>query len=255
MVLHVSVLSIRIMSCVGIVLLDVMLDVMTTSGVIMLVMSLWRWWSLSNGLISSVLLHFHLETDLVFGSHIFVTLLGIRRQCPPAFTKNTSHFNKLDSREFLHDLWTHLVGKEHIRSTSTLGCSRVLRSTLVALTGTVILNHNSTSIMSWRRNVRGNLCIVTAFVLSCPGIPSSFLFRSKILVHVTSVLGKLSKGHTWIFALELFSHGVLVQKISRHVTLRCIGILFRLAFTSFCTWRSNNCITLRIVAGRRYVRS
>mmetsp|Transcript_11885 Transcript_11885/g.16637 ORF Transcript_11885/g.16637 Transcript_11885/m.16637 type:complete len:235 (-) Transcript_11885:339-1043(-) len=234
MVLHMSMLGIWIMGCVRVMVRNVLVHLMGGGGFIMRVMSLWRW-CLSNSLIGGVLLHFHLETDLVFGSHAFITLLGIRCQSPPTLSKDTSHFNKLDSRELLHNLRTHLVCEEHIRSTGTLGCSGIFRSTLITFAGTMILNHDSTCIMSWRRYIRSNFCVVTTFILSCPGIPGSFLLRSKVLVHVTGVLGKLSKGHAWILALELFSHGVLVQKIGRHIALGGIGILFRLALASFST--------------------
>mmetsp|Transcript_14998 Transcript_14998/g.19709 ORF Transcript_14998/g.19709 Transcript_14998/m.19709 type:complete len:251 (+) Transcript_14998:260-1012(+) len=247
-------LSIWIMGCIGIVVLNVLVHLMGAGSLIMWVMSLWRW-RLSDSLIGGVLLHFHLETHLVFGSHTFITLLGIRCQSPPTFSKDTSHFNKLNSREFLHNLRTHLVGEEYIRSTSTLGCSGIFWSTLITFTRTMILNHDSASIMSRRRHIRGNFCVVATFVLSCPGIPGSFLLGSKILVHVTGILGKLSKGHAWILALELFTHGVLVQKIGRHVALRGIRILFRFALASFSTWRSNNRITLGIITGGWYVRS
>mmetsp|Transcript_12853 Transcript_12853/g.26637 ORF Transcript_12853/g.26637 Transcript_12853/m.26637 type:complete len:215 (-) Transcript_12853:484-1128(-) len=158
-----------------------------------------------------ILLHFHLEPQLIVSSHVFILLFSFRSQGTPPFTKNSSHLDKLDTRIITHDNRPHLVGEEHIGTRCTLWCRGVFRTSFVAFSWTMILYHVAPCIMTWRGDIGSNFSIKSSLVLCCPSIPTRFFLWGEVLVHVGCVLGKLSESHSWILTLELISHGVLVQ--------------------------------------------
>mmetsp|Transcript_117854 Transcript_117854/g.330025 ORF Transcript_117854/g.330025 Transcript_117854/m.330025 type:complete len:326 (-) Transcript_117854:78-1055(-) len=207
-------------------------------------------------LIGSVLLHFQLKADLVFGGHVFKTLLLLRSECTPAFTKDLSELHKLDAGILLEDLGTHFIGEENVSSTCPLGSRRVLGASLVSLTGAMIFNQHTTRIMSRRRHVVGDLLVIATLVLGGTGFPSCLFLRSQVLVHVRRVLRQLTKGHARILPFELLPHGILVKQIGAHVSLRCVHILFGLTLSArLGVDGRNNGVTLGIVSRRWNVRS
>mmetsp|Transcript_26763 Transcript_26763/g.77122 ORF Transcript_26763/g.77122 Transcript_26763/m.77122 type:complete len:277 (-) Transcript_26763:351-1181(-) len=216
---------------------------------------LMRLWCCSS-LARSVLLHLHLKADLVFCRHVFISLLLLGSQGSPALTKHLSKFDKLDTRIFLENFRPHLVRKENIGTAGTFGSCGVLGSSLVSLARAVVFDQYTTCIMSWRRNVSGDLRIVTGLVLRGTGLPGRLFIRGQVLVHVGGILRKLPKGHARIFSLELLSHGILIQKVSTHVSFRSVDVLLGLALSpSLGVNGRDNGIPLWIVSRGRNVRS
>jgi len=64
------------------------------------------------------------------------------------------------------------------------------------------------------------------------------------------VLGQLAKGHARIVLLELLAHGILVEKVSGHVTLGSVGIPNVLPTLPARAGLSDDGIALGIVARR-----
>mmetsp|Transcript_4849 Transcript_4849/g.9270 ORF Transcript_4849/g.9270 Transcript_4849/m.9270 type:complete len:204 (+) Transcript_4849:126-737(+) len=170
-----------------------------------------RWWRRRGLLTGRVLLHFHLKTHLIFGGHVFVAFLFLGGQSTPTLAQNLAQIDEFDPRVLRQNLGAHFIGKEYIGTGSTFRGGRILGTSLVAFAGSVVLNQNTTGIMARRRDIGGNFCIVSHLVLLRTGFPSGLFFRRQVFVHVTRVLGQLSKSHAWIFSLELFTHGILIQ--------------------------------------------
>lgn len=174
MVLSVRVLTIRIMLGIRVVVLDVSrvgLCSRHSRRIPVVVLGRHSLGRHHSSLVGSVLLHLQLETNLVFGGHFFVTLLVGGSQSPPAFAKDASHLYKLDSRKLLHYLGAHVVCKENVSTAGSLGSGGILGTTLAALAGAVIFDHDSASVVSRRRNIGRNLCVVAVLVFGGTGVP------------------------------------------------------------------------------------
>ncbi len=108
---------------------------------------------------------------------------------------------------------------------------------------------------TYRRDITSHLSLIPRLILSRMRLPPLLLLRTQTLVHMGSKLGKLSKRHSRINILERFTHTVLIQQISRHVTFGSIRITWCLdratAHTRF-GWEGmshmrRNSITLDII--------
>mmetsp|Transcript_18561 Transcript_18561/g.30381 ORF Transcript_18561/g.30381 Transcript_18561/m.30381 type:complete len:292 (-) Transcript_18561:339-1214(-) len=210
-------------------------------------------------LVGRIHLHFFIEPLLILLSHILVLLLLLIGKGTPTFSKNSTHFHEFDSGEFGHDVGTFIECEEDEGSTCTFGLFGVLLFLQVLLVKATVFDEISSGIVARRRNITSHLSLIPRLILSRMRLPPLLLLRTQTLVHVRSKLGKLSKGHARINILECFTHTILIQQISRHVTFGSIGITDCLDRTTAHTrfgWEGmshmrRNSVTLDIISGWR----
>mmetsp|Transcript_19045 Transcript_19045/g.29782 ORF Transcript_19045/g.29782 Transcript_19045/m.29782 type:complete len:324 (-) Transcript_19045:269-1240(-) len=244
---------VQIMSMLGIMILCMRIRI---RGNMLIVRTLINHILLRLGLlVRRIHLHFFIESLLIFLRQILILLLFLIGQGTPTFSKNGAHFYEFDSREFSHDVGTFIECEEDEGSTCTFGLLGVLYFLHVLFVEATVFDEISSGIVSGRRDITSHLSLIPRLILSRMRLPPLFLLRTQTLVHMRSKLGKLSKRHSRINILERFTHTVLIQQISRHVTFGSIRITWCLdratAHTRF-GWEGmghmrRNSITLDII--------
>mmetsp|Transcript_32483 Transcript_32483/g.48094 ORF Transcript_32483/g.48094 Transcript_32483/m.48094 type:complete len:287 (+) Transcript_32483:231-1091(+) len=190
----------------------------------------WRWFICC--FFCHVFLHLVIETDLVFGGHVFILLLLFWCQCSPALSHARSQLNKLDTRSFLHNLWSHVKSEEYKRSASAFWGIRILHFLCLAVLNAVIFDKIALRVMPRGGDINSHRLSKTSFILSSTSIPCGFLFWCHALVHCGCILSKLSKSHAGVLSFKLITHRILIKEISRHVAFRCVGITLGFATAS-----------------------
>mmetsp|Transcript_19385 Transcript_19385/g.28482 ORF Transcript_19385/g.28482 Transcript_19385/m.28482 type:complete len:243 (-) Transcript_19385:521-1249(-) len=149
-----------------------------------------------------------------------------------------AHVNKFNTRELLLDLGAHYLREKHKAALRSLWCKGVSRhfipsSSLASHT----LCHHSWHPRHWGAiqfvplcikprtgHISPHLTIIPLLICLARIVPCHFFLWRQIFIHVTGILGQLTKRHARIVPLELLPHGILIEQICGNVPLGRMNI-------------------------------